>query len=107
MAKRRGFQVAYAPNGFASLHFPAPSGRVLGKLHGGGTRTVVGAHIDERCGSAVQPPLRLTTTSTGILWRTAVSSSMALSPNEPSPCTQITCLSGLAPSAKGRPTSAA
>ena len=48
-----------------------------------------------RSGSAVQPPFRLITTSTGSLWRTAVSSSIAFMPNEPSPCSTTTCLSGL------------
>ena len=39
--------------------------------------------------------------------RTAVSSSIAFCPNEPSPCRQMTCVSGLAalaPTANGRPT---
>ena len=60
-----------------------------------------------RSGSAVQPPLRLITTRIGMLWRTAVSSSSALMPKEPSPCTTMTCLSGLAslaPMPNGSPT---
>ena len=57
--------------------------------------------------SAVQPPLLLITTTTGILWRTAVSISIALMPKEPSPCSTSTCVSGLAtfaPTPNGRPT---
>jgi hypothetical protein len=34
--------------------------------------------------------------SNGNLWRTAVSSSIAFCPKEPSPCRQMTCASGLA-----------
>ena len=45
--------------------------------------------------------------TTGSFQRTAVSSSIAFRPNEPSPCSTSTCLSGLAafaPSPNGRPT---
>ena len=57
-------------------------------------------------GSPVQPPFWLMIVSTGKLWRIMVSNSMAFMPKEPSPCSTITCLSGLAsfaPIANPRP----
>ena len=45
---------------------------------------------------AVQPALLEMTVTTGMLWRTQVSSSIAFMPIEPSPCSTSTCLSGLA-----------
>jgi hypothetical protein len=47
------------------------------------------------------------THSNGNLCRTAVSSSIAFCPKEPSPCRQMTCAEGLAalaPTANGSPT---
>ncbi len=45
-----------------------------------------------RSRSSVQPPMRLITDRSGNLWRTAVASSIAFCPNEPSPCRQMTSL---------------
>ena len=48
------------------------------------------------CTSICQAPLLATTIRTGALWRTAVSTSMALKPNAPSPVATTTGRSGKA-----------